>query len=63
MTINEALTKVIRDLDTITVSGARNMQTLSGSIFLLQDVFDALNQPAKEAAQNGKSDSDQGNEK
>ena len=63
MTVNEALIKVIRDLDTITVSGARNMQTLSGSIYLLQDVLDALNQPAKEAAQNGKSDSDQGDEK
>ena len=63
MTVNEALNKVIRDLDTVTVSGARNMQTLSGSIYLLQDVLDALNQPAKEAAQNGKSDSDQGDEK
>lgn len=63
MTVNEALTKVIKDLDTVTVSGARNMQALSGSIYLLQDVLDALNQPAKEAAQNGKSDSDQGDEK
>ena len=63
MTVNEALNKVIHDLDTVTVSGARNMQTLSGSIYLLQDVLDALNQPAKEAAQNGKSDSDQGDEK
>ena len=63
MTVNEALTKVINDLNTVTVSGARNMQTLSGSIYLLQDVLDALNQPAKEAAQNGKSDSDQGDEK
>lgn len=57
MTVNEALNKVIKDLNTIQVAGAQNMQKLSGSIFLLQDVLDALNQPPKEAAQNGESDS------
>lgn len=57
MTVNEALTKVINDLNTILVAGAQNMQKLSGSIFLLQDVLDTLNQPPKEAAQNGESDS------
>ena len=63
MTVNEALTKVIKDLNTILVAEAQNIQKLSGSMYLLQDVLDALNQPAKEAAQNGKSDSDQGDEK
>ena len=63
MTVNEALNKIIHDLDTVTVSGARNMQTLSGSIYLLQDVLDALNQPPKEAAQNGESNGNQGNKK
>ena len=62
MTVNEALTKVINDLDTVTVSGARNMQKLSGSIYLLQDVLDALNQP-KEAEPDGKSNGNQGDEK